>query len=142
MKAYEVIRCQGHPNIRGIHPTTFEVTTDKDLTYQGDCIIGVEANKGAADLDPIFSNLLRNDSALLLTSLKAGSMEIRVSSMGDPRLILTHHSDLVWRRSRFIDSRTVGIASDLAAVDLPRELIDLLKDGAELLVEMTVIIRE
>jgi hypothetical protein len=140
MKAHEVIRCHGHPNIRGTHPTTFEVTTAENISPQGDCIIGVGADKGAANLDPVFLHLLRDNRAFLLTTLRAGSCEIRVSSRGNSKLILTHPHDLVWRRSTFIDARTVGISSDQAAVHLPRDLIRLLRNEIDLIVEMTVVI--
>jgi hypothetical protein len=142
MKAVEIVRCRGHPNIRGIHPSTFEVTTEEELSLQGDCIIGVGAEKGAADLDPIFSQVLRDDRALLFTTLKAGRCEVQVISRGAAGLTLTHPRDLVWRRSRYIDTRTVAIASDQAAANLPRALIHLLQNGSELVVEMTAVIPE
>jgi hypothetical protein len=140
MKASETVHCQGHPNIRGTHPSTFEVTTEKDLTLHGDCIIGVGADKGAADLDPGFSRLLRDDRTWLFTTLQAGICEIRVSSRGAADLTLNHPSDLVWRKSTYIDARTVGISSDRAAVHLPRGFIQRLRDGEQLTVEMTAVI--
>jgi hypothetical protein len=140
MKASETVHCRGHPHIRGTHPTTFEVTKEEDLTLRGDCIIGVGADKGAADLDPGFSRLLQDDRARLYTTLRAGTCEIRVSSRGAADLTLTHPRDLVWRKSGFIDGRTVGILSDRAAVHLPRGLIRRLRDEVELTVEMTVVI--
>jgi hypothetical protein len=140
MEAHEVIRCHGHSNILGTHPSTFEVTTEENLSSQGDCIIGVGADKSAADLDPFFSHLLQDDRASLFTMLRAGSYEIWVSSQGNSKLILTHPHDLVWRKSTFIDERTVGITSDKAAIHLPRDLIRLLRNEIDLIVEMTVII--
>ena len=35
MEAEERIICRGHPLVRGIHPTTFEVTTEDHLTRAG-----------------------------------------------------------------------------------------------------------
>ncbi|MDD1679893.1 MAG: DUF371 domain-containing protein [Methanomicrobiales archaeon] len=140
MKATEVVRCHGHPHVQGTHPTTFEVTTAEQLSLWGNCIIGVGADKGAADLDPLFSRLLQDDRALLFTTLRAGMCDICVSSRGNARLTLTHPHDLVWRKSSFADSRTVGIFSDQVAVTLPRELIRLLQEGKDLIVEMTVVI--
>jgi hypothetical protein len=142
MKAFEIVRCRGHRNVRGTHPSTFEVTREEDLTLWGDCIIGVGADKGAADLDPDFSRLLRDDRALLLTVLRAGACETRISSRGAAGLTLTHPLDLVWRKSSYIDGRTVGISSDQAAVQLPRMLIQRLREEEDLIVEMTVVIPE
>jgi hypothetical protein len=142
MKAYETIFCQGHPNIRGRHPTTFEVTKELEISLQGDCIIGVGADKGAADLDPVFSRILRHDAALLSTTLRVGECNVLIHSRGSSLLVLTHLSDLVWRRSCFIDSRTVGIESDFSAATLPRDMMRLLQKGEDLKVEMTAIIPE
>ncbi len=139
MQAFETVQCRGHRNIRGTHPSTFEVTREADLTLQGDCIIGVGADKGAADLNPVFSRLLRDDRAILLTTLRTGTCEIQVLSRGAAGLTLSHPHDLVWRRSRYIDERTVGICSDLAAVQLPRSLIHRLRDKEDLTIEMAVV---
>lgn len=138
MKTYETIHCHGHTNIRGTHPTTFEVTKEKHLTLQGDCIVGVGADKGAADLNPLFIQSLCSEHSVLLTTLRAGTIETHIHSRGSARLTLTHPQDLVWRKSTFIDERTVGIRSDRVAATLPRELILLLRDGEDLVVEMTV----
>ena len=52
MAVRELIRCRGHPLVSSRHPTTFEVTKDEHLTAAGDCIIGIGADRGAADHDP------------------------------------------------------------------------------------------
>ena len=39
----EEIEFNGHPEVRGEHKTTMEITTEKHLTEKGDCIIGVNA---------------------------------------------------------------------------------------------------
>jgi hypothetical protein len=140
MKAHEIVHCHGHPHIRGTHPSTFEVTKEENLSLQGDCIIGVGADKGAADLDFTFSRLLREDQAILYTILRVGSCEILVCSQGNAGFTLTHPCDLVWRRSRYIDTRTIGIESDRVAATLPRTLIRLLQAEKDMIVEMTVVI--
>ena len=138
MEAREWIFCHGHPLVRGTHPTTFEVTMEEDLTAQGDCIIGVGADKGARDLDPAFKNLLARDDARLLTILRAEHLSVRVYGRGSRFLTLGHPSDLVWRKSTFTCSRTVAIASGSTARMLPRELIARLQQGADLVVELVV----
>ena len=50
MEAQEIIRCRGHPLVLGTHPTTFEVTREDHLTENGNCIIGIAADKGCAGL--------------------------------------------------------------------------------------------
>ncbi|HRX33916.1 MAG TPA: DUF371 domain-containing protein, partial [Methanoregulaceae archaeon] len=41
MNIEERICCRGHHNIRGTHRSTFQVTTETDLSPRGDCVIGV-----------------------------------------------------------------------------------------------------
>jgi hypothetical protein len=140
MEAHEQILCRGHPLVRGTHPTTFEVTVEEDLTLQGDCIIGVGADKGAVDLDPAFRRILARDDARLITVLRAGGLCVEVRGRGSRDLALTHPTDLVWRRSRFTCGRTIAIASDHTARQLPRELIACLAKGAALRIDLTAVI--
>lgn len=140
MKAREVIRCRGHPNIRARHPTTFEVTTEESLTTAGDCIIAVEADKGAADLSPEFKKILTDDRALLSTTLTVHDIQLRVTARGNSAMTLDHPTDLVWRKSGFVCGRTVGIFSDYVGYSIPRNLINALRSGANLMVEMVAII--
>ena len=140
MEAHATVVCRGHPQVRGTHPTTFEVTTEGHLTTAGDCIIGVAAGCGAAGLPMEFRKVLCHDHAVLLTRLSAGALQVDVHSRGSAALTLSHPADMVWRRSRYVDGRTVGILSDRTAADLPRDLIALLRRGETLVVEMTATI--
>jgi hypothetical protein len=138
MELTERIRCRGHPLVRATHRTTFEVTTGEHLTRQGDCIIGVRADKGAAGLPAEFRRLLAYDRAVLVTTLSAGGSSVEVHGQGSSGMTLTHPTDLVWRRSSFVCPRTVAIHCDRTAATLPRELVVALGEGAELVVEMRV----
>ncbi|RXE57244.1 hypothetical protein ABH15_03840 [Methanoculleus taiwanensis] len=138
MKARDVVRSRGHPLVQGLHKTTFEVTRECELTLSGDCIIGVCADKGAADLSAPFKRLLSDDQAVLLTRLCAGSESVEVRSRGSSQFTLDHPTDLVWRRSGFVCGRTVGIYSDCVARTLPRSFIDRLRQGDDLIVELIV----
>ena len=142
MEARERIRCRGHPVVAGTHPTTFEVTTEGRLTRQGDCIIGVRADRGAGGLSPEFRRVLADDRAVLLTRLTAGGHTGEVRGWGSSNMTLTHPTDLVWRRSSYVCSRTVAIHCDQTAATLPREIIRALREGAELEVEMVAVIKE
>jgi len=137
MKIEERIRCRGHPNIRGTHRSTFQITTETDLSPRGDCVIGVGADKGATDLADGFRAVLADEGSTLVTLLSAGDITVRITSKGSESLSLDHQTDLVWRRSTFTCSRTIGISSDHAARTLPRELISYLRDGGEMMVIMT-----
>jgi len=137
MKATETVIAHGHQMVRGTHPTTFEVTKEEELTVYGDCIIAVGADKGAADLSPEFRDVLSREGANLITHLVCRDLCFEVRSNGGPGIILDHPTDLVWRRSSFCCGRTIGIGSDLVARTLSRELINYLRDGALIRVEMT-----
>jgi hypothetical protein len=137
MEAHATVVCRGHPQVRGTHPTTFEITAENHLTAAGDCIIGVAAECGVAGLPPEFRRVLCHDHAVLLTRLSAGDLWVEVHSRGSAALTLAHPADMVWRRSRYVDGRTVGILSDCTAATLPRDLIALLRKGETLVVEMT-----
>ena len=142
MKARDIVRARGHPLVRGTHSTTFEVTKDETLTVTGDCIIGIAADKGAADLDPGLQAVLRDDRAMLTTRLTAGGETVEVHSRGSAAFTLDHPADLVWRRSDFISDRTVGIRSDRVAAGLPRRFIAALRRGEDLVVELEAEIPE
>jgi hypothetical protein len=139
MELTEWIRCRGHPLVRATHPTTFEVTAGDHLTRQGDCIIGIGAEKGAAGLSPEFRRVLADDRAVLLTTLSAGGYSVEVRGHGSSRITLAHPTDLVWRRSSFVCPRTVAILCDRTAETLPRELVAALREGAELEVELVAV---
>jgi hypothetical protein len=136
MKATETVIAHGHPHVRGTHATTFEVTTEEELTLNGDCIIAVGADKGAAALSPEFRAVISRESAQLTTRLVCRDLCIEVRSMGGPGITLEHPTDLVWRRSSFCCGRTIATGSDLVALTLPRELIHYLREGAIIQVEM------
>jgi hypothetical protein len=137
MEATEILHCRGHPLVSATHPTTFEITTEDDLTASGHCIIGVGSDKGAAGLSPEFRRVLCNDDAELLTKLSCRDITIKVHSMGSKAMTLAHPTDLVWRRSMFVCGRTIGIRSDKVAASLPKDLIRYLKAGEEMTVTMT-----
>jgi hypothetical protein len=142
MEAEERIRCRGHPLIRATHPTTFEVTAEGRLTRQGDCIIGIRADKGASSLSPEFRKVLVDDRAVLLTRLIAGGISAEITGRGSSRMTLAHPTDLVWRRSDFVCPRTVAVHCDHTAATLPRDLVRALREGAELEVEMVAVVKE
>ena len=132
MEAQEIIYCKGHPLVLGNHPTTFEVTREDHLTKNGNCIIGVSADKGCEGLSEEFKRVLCYDTAVLYTRLSCGSTTVDVTSRGSVRFTLDHPTDLVWRRSSFVCGRTIGILSDHVAATLPAELIANLMSGKEM----------
>jgi len=137
MEATEIIYCRGHPLVSASHPTTFEVTMEEALSENGHCIIGVDANKGAAGLFKKFKDILCHDDALLATTLACEEVTVEVHSKGSAAMTLDHPTDFVWRKSTFVCGRTIGIRSDHVAATLPPELVNRLKAGCPMVVTMT-----
>ena len=138
MEAQEIVHCRGHPLVLGTHLTTFEVTRGEHLTENGNCIIGVAADKGCAGLSAVFQEMLAHDDAVLVTRLECGGSTAVVKSRGSARFTLDHPADMVWRRSQFVCGRTIGILSDCVAATLPEALIRNLAAGKEMVVTLTV----
>jgi len=128
LKAIEKINAYGHGNIRSTHETTFEITKEKTLTKRGDCIIAVSATKGARDLGLKFREAAKRKTARITITVEAGGVREVIRASGTPRLLLTHPTDLVVRKSNYVCDRTIAIGSDKAASDLSRNLVERLKN--------------
>ncbi len=127
MEITEIILGHGHKNIKATHKTTLEITKEKELSRTGDCIIAVSANKALADLTSEFKKKLRQDNVKLTILIEAGDVTEKVNAFGSSKLILTHSTDVVVRKSGYICNRTVAIQADKAAYDLSRKLVERLK---------------
>jgi len=137
----EVVRARGHPNVRATHPITLEITRETHLTPRGDCIIAVGADKGARDLSEAFKRAARREGARIIITIEVPSKGLRatVEARGHPALSFEHPTDIVVRKSDYVCGRTVAIKADKAARDLPRELIEALRDPrAQVLVRLEV----
>lgn len=137
MELSETIIARGHENIRAIHRTTFEITKESTLSKRGDCIIAVSANKALADLNLQFKENLRKEDAAITILIDAGGVAELVNASGNPQLILTHPTDIVVRRSKYVCNRTLAIRADKAACDLSRKLVEKLRNP-EQKVEITI----
>lgn len=124
--AVEVVRARGHPNVRALHRTTFEVTRDNHLTPRGDCIIGVSADKAPADFAPEFKRIASSDYSYIIVLLHAGGVLDIAVGRGSSRLELSDPMRIVFRRSSYVEPGTVAIGMDKAAKDLDRRLVEKL----------------
>jgi hypothetical protein len=136
----EVVFGYGHANILATHKATLEFTKDTHLSKKGDCIIAVAADKALADLSSEFKAGLRKPNAKLTVLIEAGGISAQVQASGAQQLSLAHPSDAVVRRSSYICSRTLAVRTDKAAVDLPRELVEKLKNPQQQ-IKITLIVR-
>jgi hypothetical protein len=125
--------------MQATHKTTLEFTKDKHLTKKGDCIVTVAADKALADLNADFKEKLRKTDAKLTITIEADGISERVNAEGSPKLILTHPTDIVVRKSDYVCSRTLAVHADKAACDLSRDLVEKLRDP-EQKVKITVVV--
>lgn len=117
------VRFYGHPNVRCLHPKSIEITKESYLTPRGDCIIGINANKGCADLNESIRRGLKSSSATVKIEVIIGNESFIVKGRGDDRLTMLNPHDIVIRRTNFVCPRTLCISCDKASSDLPRELV-------------------
>ncbi len=122
------IQFSGNEHIRSNHQKTIEITKESHLTPQGDCIVGVNATSGCADLPQELKDKLKVAGAKVTFSIRVGEHEFVLEGKGHPDLILTHSEDIVIRKSDFICPRTLAVKCDKASDLLPREMVSLLRD--------------
>ena len=123
------IKFYGHPNILSLHPKSFELTKDTFLTLRGDCIVGVSADKACYDIDEKLKNMLMQSETIVVIEIAVGNYRIDIKARGDSRLSLTHKHDMVFRKSTFACPRTASVSSTASSLELPREMVYLLKDS-------------
>ena len=107
---------------------TFEFTKESDLSKQGDCIIGVKSTKAATDLSFYFKEAARKKGAQITILIEVEELKEIIKAKGDPKLLFSHPTDLVVRKSNYICKRTLAIKADKAAVDFSRKIIEKLKN--------------
>jgi hypothetical protein len=104
------------------------VTKETHLTKKGDCIIAVDATKGAVDVSQQFKNVVRSDNAQIIIELEVDGEKETVKAWGSSRLTLTHPTDLVIRKSNFVCNRTLAIKADKTASKFSRKLVEKLQN--------------
>jgi len=130
------INARGHVNITALHNTTLEWTAEEYLTPAGDCIIGIMSNKVMKDLPSAMKERLRREDTILEILLECGGIKEKVIARGHPELTLAHPTDWVVRKSDFICTRTLAIKANKAACDLDRKLVEKLREGLPLHIQL------
>ena len=72
----------GHKNIRSLHQKTIEITTESNLTLNGDCIIGVNANCGCNDIPEKMKKLLQSSKTNILFTIKVKNLSFKTKGKG------------------------------------------------------------
>jgi len=131
----EVILAKGHPNITGRHKTTIEVTRETEISIRADCVIGIRANKAVVDLCPELKRHLLSGGQIEVIIL-VGSERFSFTAYGSPKLKLSSDREIVFRKSSYVDDRTIAIRSTAAAKDVPRSMINLLRRGEDITIKI------
>ena len=119
---------RGHKNILSLHEKTLEITKESDLTMNGDCIVGINADLACRDLPEDFKKNVMSDDAKITFTIKAGKHSFSIHGNGSKKLTLKHPNDIVLRKSAFVCTRTLAIKCDKASSDMPREMIHVLQN--------------
>jgi uncharacterized protein len=117
----------GHPNVLSTHTKTIEITKAPTLSLRGDCIIGVNANKGCRDLKPALRDLLQQADLVVKIEVEVSDLSFAIDGRSHSRLSLLNDHDIVIRKSDFVCPRTVAISCNKASSDIPRDLVHLLR---------------
>jgi len=118
----------GHPMVRSLHRNTIEVTRDPHLTLRGDCIIGVNADKGPSELASSVREAISSENSKILITIEVPPNEFVVRATGGKELTLESREEMVIRKSCFVSPRTLALNADAAAKDIPRKMVEALRD--------------
>ncbi len=80
------------------------------------------------DLDPQFKKVMRNESATLTITMEIDTQMEIIHASGNPRLELTHSTDMVVRKSDFVSNRTLAIRADKIAKDFAIDFVKKLQN--------------
>lgn len=128
MKHIIQYRAQGHPNVTSKHKTTLMTTTEPHLTKRGDCIIAVNAETGLAQLPAEVKEDAKDPDTVITFTLQTRNHVFTATGRGHPELTYIDPMDMVARKSSYTCGRTLMVASDKAAIDIPLSLVDELRN--------------
>jgi uncharacterized protein len=129
VRASEEVSFMGHAMVSALHERTIEITTEEHLSPRGDCIIGVGASKGVAQLSPSMKRALRSDSARVRFTIVTPGGQFSFDAKGSKDLSFESLTDMVIRRSSFVCGRTLAILAESSAREIPRGLVGTLKSS-------------
>jgi len=122
------ISFHGHKNVRSLHPKSIEITTDSDLTVNGDCIVGVGASCGCLGIPEKMKKLLQDPQSEVTCTILVGEHSYKITGRGSEKLSLKNPHDIVIRKSNFTCPRTLSIGCNTASDSIPRQMIKALQN--------------
>lgn len=127
----------GHHNVLCNHKRTIEVTKDNYLTMKGDCIIGINANKGCYDLNEKLKRNLKKNETFIKFEIVVESENYEFHGYGNDKLTLLNKHELVLRKTEFTCNRTAAIKCNGASSDVPPDMVRLLQQGRKGILRIT-----
>jgi putative hydrolase of the HAD superfamily len=115
---------RGNKNILATHKNTLEFTKDKELSLDGDCIVGVDADFSLAALKQMASAHNR-----LRIRISAGGVSDEVDFTANKNF--SSDRELVLRFSEFNSDRTFGFRASKSAAHLDRKLASKLGEAGQ-----------
>ncbi len=112
---------RGHPNITAKHRNTLEITKDRELGKEGDCIIGVRADYSLEKIKKIIKN-----SEKIIIELEINGLKEKITAEANKEF--DDEKEIVIRKTDFKSKRTFGIKADKAAKDFSRKFAEELKN--------------
>lgn len=122
------ISFHGHKNVRSLHPKSIEITTDSDLTVNGDCIVGVKASCGCFGIPDKMKTLLQKPQSEVTCTILVGDLSYKITGRGSEKLTMKNPHDIVIRKSNFTCPRTLSIGCDTASDSIPRQMVKALQN--------------
>nr|KXH75498.1 MAG: hypothetical protein AM325_11190 [Candidatus Thorarchaeota archaeon SMTZ1-45] len=120
-------KAYGHENIIGEHKTTVELTSEKQLTKQGTCIVGVRSEITLNELSPEIKRLASLSNTKIILRMDVDGQNEEIIGTGSPGLTYGDSTSMVSRTSAFECGRTLMVNANKAASDLSRDFVKRLK---------------
>jgi hypothetical protein len=126
----ERINFRGHRLIKAVHKTTMEITKESFVTPRGDCIVGVLSDKSACEINDKMKEIILRGCRLNFTILVENE-KYSFYAFGRKDMSFESKVSIVIRRSNFVDGRTIGVNSNASAKDIPRSIVEKLRQEKE-----------
>lgn len=118
----------GHPNIKATHKSTLEITKENYLTSRGTCIIGIGSNISCLDLPNYIKERIKTRNSRIILSIRVDELREYIFGYGSDKLTLKSGISMVFRKSDYMDERTVMIKANKSASDINRRIISRLRN--------------
>ena len=116
-----------HPNILGTHKTTLEFTKDKNLSLEGDCIIGVNSDFELKKIKNFIKNAQYEKHKIVKIKISSLNGEFRDEVTAELNPSFNNAHEIVVRKTDFVSERTLATNANKSSSELDRRLIDYLK---------------